>query len=140
MLNEKKIRAIELLIENELTDVQIASTVGISPRQFGRWKIEGEFVMEWQRRATYLKNSIAKDIERKLSKQTDLAITTLIDLMKTCENSETKRKIAESILDRTGGKVSNNSELTINDSIDSSSDIKRYFDSIRTNGVSDVGE
>lgn len=110
-LTENQLKAIQMLIEDEKTRVQIAKDLKINRKTLYNWMNNEDFRREWEASIQRFKNFIAAESETKFLAYTDMAIETLINLMKTSDNVETKRKCAIEILERTQGKISTKVEV-----------------------------
>lgn len=112
MLDKRKIDAIEYLIEDEKKDTEIAELVGISPRQFARWKVEDEFVKEWQKRTHEIRHQAQKGFDVKL----EIARSKLWEIINADVDVRTREKALEYWINRSLGTPTSKVETTTQDS------------------------
>lgn len=123
MLDKRKIDAIEYLIEDEKNDVDIAKLVGISPRQFARWKVEDEFVKEWQKRTSEIRHQAQKGFDVKL----EVAKSKLWEIINDNVDVRTREKALEYWINRSLGTPTNKVETTTADNTNIDSNILEHL-------------
>lgn len=106
---KKKQKAVELLIEGDLTKTEIAKELGITRQSLHRWMNEKRFQEELQKQTDQIKRQAALFIDRKALK----AAQKLWELTE-CGDNRTKDSAVNSILNRSIGKA--NTNITIEDS------------------------
>lgn len=106
MLDKRKLDAIEYLIEDQKNDTEIAKLVGISPRQFARWKIDSEFIKEWQKRTSYIRHQAHKGFDVKL----ETAMSKLWEIINSDTDVRTREKALEYWINRSLGTPTNKIE------------------------------
>lgn len=140
MLNTKQIDCIELLVTSGKNKTQVAKELGIERKTLYRWMEKEEFVRELERRTRCYKISMAKEVDRKLMSNVDMAIDVLVDLLKNSDNAETKRKIAMEIVERTAGKVPDRIETTLIEENKDSDIISKLYNNSSDSIEEDVEE
>ncbi len=107
-LNNKQIKAIELLINCKMQQKEIAEEVGVSEKTIYNWMRHNEEfrkALEWYRKEVYKDYAPA-------------AIQTILDIMQNSQSAKARFDAAKDILDRAGdnavSKVDMESENTVN--------------------------
>lgn len=106
--SKKKRKAVELLINGDLTRSQIAEELGITRTTLYRWMNDERFQAELQKETDQIKRQAALFIDRKALK----AAQKLWELTE-CGDNRTKDSAVNSILNRSIGKA--NTNITIED-------------------------
>ena len=105
---KKKQKAVELLIEGDLTKKEIAEELGIARQTLHKWMNDERFQAELQKQTDQIKRQAALFIDRKALK----AAQKLWELTE-CGDNRTKDSAVNSILNRSIGKA--NTNITIED-------------------------
>ncbi|KOO46404.1 phBC6A51 family helix-turn-helix protein [Priestia koreensis] len=100
ILNDKKIMAIQLLVDGELNKTDIAKRCEISRQSLYDWLDNEEFKKELDRRIQQRKGLVEKIIDSKL----EGAVDQLFRLADTTENARVKAQVLQYIIDRGLGK------------------------------------
>lgn len=90
MLDERQLKAIELLSLGELTAKEIAEQCSISERQLFRWKNEEEFKAKWQGRSQQYLNSLEQEGKARMSAKGQMAIDNIVRLANTSSSEKVK--------------------------------------------------
>lgn len=105
---KKKQKAVELLINGDLTKKEIAEELGITRQTLYKWMNDERFQAELQKQTDQIKRQAALFIDRKALK----AAQKLWELTE-CGDNRTKDSAVNSILNRSIGKA--NTNITIED-------------------------
>jgi len=100
ILDDRKLLAIQLLVDGELPKTEIARKVGVSRQAIYNWLDDPEFKAELDRRIQQRKVLVEKIIDSKLED----AVTKLWELAETTNNSRVKAQVLQYIIDRGLGK------------------------------------
>lgn len=100
ILNDKKLMAVQLLVDGELNKTDIAKRCEISRQSLYDWLDNEEFKKELDRRIQQRKGLVEKIIDSKL----EGAVDQLFRLADTTENARVKAQILQYIIDRGLGK------------------------------------
>ena len=90
MLDERQLKAIELLALGELTCDEIAEKVKISPRQLARWKVKDEFRAKWQERTKEIQSSLKQEGQSRMVAKGQIAIDNILHLANTANSEKVK--------------------------------------------------
>jgi len=108
MLDEKKILAIEMLVDGELTKVEIAKRIGVSRQALYNWLDDEEFRAELDRRLQGIKSFVQKRIDAKL----EFVIDKLYELATDNSNKRVQAQVLQYLADRALGKPSSKLDIT----------------------------
>lgn len=106
--SKRKRKAVELLINGDLTRTEIAAELGITRTTLYRWMNDARFQAELQKETDQIKRQAALFIDRKAYQ----AAKKLWELAE-CGDNRTKVNAVDSILNRSIGKA--NTNITIED-------------------------
>ena len=113
MLSAQQYKCIELMVEDEFLQKEIAKIIDVSPETISRWKSDTEFIDEYKNIMKHAFSHIAPKARKKMIKLMD------------AESEQVQFNAAKDILDRAGFKPtekveSNNKTLNenINNNID----------------------
>jgi len=137
MLDERQIRAIELLVSGEHTITRISELVGVSRQTIYNWLDDDEFKKNLDERMQQIKTSAAKQFDAKLDKAIDLYWELATD-PKT--DKRTKQIALSYWIDRSLGKPVSRTEMTDNTTKDnkvSDEDILSAIDEARAEDSND---
>lgn len=111
MLDERKIRVIELLIEGILNKTEIAQQIGVCRQTIYEWMEKDDFKAEFDKRLNQIKTNAAKLFDSKL----DAVINEWYKMMMddTCEK-RTRAKLLVDWVDRSLGKPTSHLEVADN--------------------------
>jgi len=101
MLDEKKVRCIEMLANGELTKTDVAKKLQIHRTTIYQWLDDKEFMAEYDKRLQEIKTLGQREFDAKLLK----AIDEYWYLAQTTKDSRTKEKCLSYIIDRSLGKT-----------------------------------
>ncbi|SHK42061.1 phBC6A51 family helix-turn-helix protein [Desulforamulus aeronauticus] len=101
MLDDKKVRCIEMLVQGELTKTEIAKRLQIDRTTIYNWLDNKEFMAELDKRLQEIKTLGEKEFNAKLLK----AIDEYWYLIQTTKDSRTKEKALSYWIDRSLGKT-----------------------------------
>lgn len=107
MIDDKKILAIELLADGELTKVEIAKKVGISRQTLYNYLDNDEFMAELDKRLQGRKSFVQKMIDGKL----EFVIDKLYELASDNSNKRVQAQVLQYLADRSLGKTTSKVEL-----------------------------
>lgn len=108
MIDEKKIKCIELMIDGEHNKTEIAKIVGIDRTTIYNWLKDDEFVAALDSRLQEIKDLAHKEFNAKLPK----AIDEYWKLAMTTNDSRTKETALYKWIERSLGKVTSNIVVT----------------------------
>lgn len=106
-LDDRKILAIQYLVDGELPKTEIANKVGVVRQTLYDWLDKPEFKAELDRRLQQRKVLVEKIIDSKLEDAVDM----LWDIAKTTKNSRVQAQTLQYIIDRGLGKPTSKHEL-----------------------------
>lgn len=107
MMDEKKVKALELLVAGEHTKVDIAKIVGVERSTLYNWINNPEFVAELDKRLQEVKDLAKKEFDAKLPR----AINEYWELAMTTQDSRTKESVLYKWIERSLGKVATRIDL-----------------------------
>lgn len=110
MLDDRKLLAIELLADGELTKVDIAEKVGCSRTAIYLWMENDEFKAELDKRLHNRKVFVQKKIDGKL----DFVMEKLYELANDDSNKRVQAQVLQYLADRSLGKTTTKLELDTN--------------------------
>lgn len=110
MLDDRKLLAIELLADGELTKVDIAEKVGCSRTAIYLWMDNDEFKAELDKRLHNRKVFVQKKIDGKL----DFVMEKLYELANDDSNKRVQAQVLQYLADRSLGKTTTKLELDTN--------------------------
>lgn len=110
MLDDRKLLAIELLADGELTKVDIAEKVGCSRTAIYLWMDNDEFKAELDKRLHNRKVFVQKKIDGKL----DFIMDKLYELANDDSNKRVQAQVLQYLADRSLGKTTTKLELDSN--------------------------
>lgn len=124
MLNERQIRAIEMLVTGDYTKTEIAKEVNVSRPTLYSWIENSEFSAEVSKQLQNIKHQAAKDFTSKLPK----AIQEYWKICNSSTDARTKEKALQYWIDRSLGRIANT--VNVNEgSVDSADfDIDSFLD------------
>jgi predicted DNA-binding protein YlxM (UPF0122 family) len=109
MLDDRKILAIELLVDGELPKTEIAKRVGCSRQAIYEWLEKNEeFKAELDARLHHRKVSVQKRIDSKL----DFVVDKLYELAADSSNKRVQAQVLQYLADRSLGKPTSKHEVT----------------------------
>lgn len=109
-LSEKKLKAIEMLLNNE-TKTHIGEVVGVDRRTINNWCKDKAFIAEMDRQRDQMK----KRVEDRITMQLDSLTQRLFEIALSKDNDANSIKATFYLLDRVLGKATTKVEQTIND-------------------------
>lgn len=107
IIDQRKILAIDKLIEGELNRKAIAEFVGISRSTLYEWLNDDEFVAEWNRRVQLLKSFAEKKIEARV----EFSLDNLMMLAADTSNKRVQAQVNMYLIDRALGKPTSKIDL-----------------------------
>ena len=110
MLDERQIKAIELLIAGEETKTDIAKIIGISRQTLYSWMSDGEFIAEMDKRLQDIKTQAQKTFDARLDK----AVNEYWKLAMTTTDVRTKQIALSGWIDRCLGRATSRVEMSDN--------------------------
>lgn len=121
MLDDKKILAIELLVDGELTKTEIAKRVGRSRNALYLWLDDDEFKAELDKRLQGRKSFVQKIIDGKL----EFVMDKLYELAADSSNKRVQAQVCQYLADRSLGKPTSKHEIEagIKDNIEVDKDV-----------------
>ncbi|MGF9714980.1 phBC6A51 family helix-turn-helix protein [Paenibacillus naphthalenovorans] len=108
MIDARKEKAIQLLLEAELKITEIAKEVGVVRQTIYDWMKDPEFSAELDSRRQEIKDLGMRLFANKFS----VAAKRYWDLIENTDNSETQRKALEYYMERFIGKIPTKAEIT----------------------------
>lgn len=111
MIDERKIKLIELIIEGSLNKTQMAEQIGVSRQCLYDWMAQDEWVAEYDRRLQEIKTNANKLFNAKLDNVIDEWYKMMMD--ESCEK-RTRAKLMVDWVDRSLGKATSRLEVTEN--------------------------
>ena len=121
MLNEQKMRAIDLVAEGELNKSEVAHRVGISRPTLYKWLDDEEFTAEVNSRL-HKERVLA---ERKIDAKLDFAVGKLYEIAQDDSNRRVQADVLRYLVDRSLGKPTTKLDLetSINENKDVGDDV-----------------
>ncbi|WP_117161447.1 phBC6A51 family helix-turn-helix protein [Paraliobacillus sp. X-1268] len=110
MLDNKKLLAIELLADGQLTKTDIAKKIGSSRQIIYNWLENEEFRAELDKRLHNRKVSVQKTIDGKL----EFVMDKLYELANDDSNKRVQAQVLQYLADRSLGKATSKVELSTN--------------------------
>lgn len=107
MLDEKKIRAIDYLVEAKHTKVEIAQLVGVSRRSLYDWLDNEEFRKEWDKRLQEIQTHGMSTLKATLGQN----IANIILLATRAESEKVRLDANQYLIDRVLGKTTTKIDL-----------------------------
>lgn len=121
LLDVRHLRAIELLLNGELTQEQIATEVGVDRVTLWDWrKRNKEFIAELSKRQQENSEFLKKSTQKKFDKKLDNVIDKLEHLINNSKNDNTVKDACIYWLERVVGKIP--SKVEINETTDKEDD------------------
>jgi len=111
MIDERKIKLIELIIEGSLNKTQMAEQIGVSRQCMYDWMAQSEWIAEYDRRLQEIKTNANKLFNAKLDNVIDEWYKMMMD--ESCEK-RTRAKLMVDWVDRSLGKSTSRLEVTEN--------------------------
>ena len=111
MIDERKIKLIELIIEGSLNKTQMAEQIGVSRQCMYDWMAQSEWIAEYDRRLQEIKTNANKLFNAKLDNVIDEWYKMMMD--ESCEK-RTRAKLMVDWVDRSLGKPTSRLEVTEN--------------------------
>ncbi|MEA4926317.1 MAG: phBC6A51 family helix-turn-helix protein [Syntrophomonadaceae bacterium] len=111
MLDQRKIKLIELIIEGSLNKTQMAEQIGVSRQCMYEWMGQDEWIAEYDRRLQEIKTNANKLFNAKLNNVIDEWYRMMMD--ESCEK-RTRAKLMVDWVDRSLGKATSRLEVTEN--------------------------
>ncbi|MGN2371809.1 helix-turn-helix domain-containing protein [Clostridium botulinum] len=112
MLDEKKLEAIDYLVEGLKTREEIAEIVGVADRTVYRWMNDKEFKAEWQKRSDDYNSSLAKESKSRMCSRVGKAIDNIWDLANNSDSDKIKLEANTIIYEAVLGKPTTKIEQT----------------------------
>lgn len=114
-LKKKQISCIDMLLDANMTQKEIAQTLGVAEQTICRWKRDEEFAAEYNIR-----------LKKKIQLTAAKAFKTETDLLLHSESDKVRLGAAKDILDRAGFKPKD--EISLTQSVDNSlKEMQEYF-------------
>lgn len=136
LMDARKITAIEMLADGELTKTAISEKVGVSRQTLYSWMANEEFKAELDNRLANKKTFITKLVDGKL----DFIMDKLFEIANDNSNRRVQAQVLLAMLDRSLGKATNKHELVVDDTQSFNTDrqeIEDVFDTIDVEAVAD---
>lgn len=120
MLDNRKIKAVELLLDGSYTMTEVAEKVGVSRQTFYRWRTQDEEFMNYYEER---KDIHEKIIEQKFGEKIDVVSDTLFDIITNEEvENHVRYNAAKYWIDRVYGRPGSTLDLNNNVSVDREAD------------------
>lgn len=132
MLDLRQIQAIELLVENNYTRAEMAKMCGVSRTAFYRWLAEPEFIKEWDKQVSVLKDSASRQISISLGKY----VSELQRLAYTAESESVRKDALIYLTNRVLGVPTSKQELLVSSDEGDKDQREKFLQLLQTNNIS----
>lgn len=113
MLDDRHLKAIEMLIDGSYQINDIATVCGVDRTTIWDWRKKNkEFVAELDRRTQEHKNFLKNSTQKKFENKLDIAIETITKIAENGNNEAVKLDAAKYIIERNIGKIPSKVELS----------------------------
>ena len=132
MLDSQRKQAIELLVENNHTRSEMAKICGVSRTGFYRWLAEPEFIKEWDKQVSLVKETASRQITTSLGKY----VTEIQKLAYTAESESVRKDALIYLTNRVLGVPTSKQELLVSSDEGDVAQREKFLQLLQTNNIS----